>query len=112
MRSGGVGALGVNDTQTREPVTADTVFEAASLSKPVFAYAVLKLVEKGMIDLDKPMAELVNKSYIQKKFSQSITQDQRLDLITPRMIFSHSGGFPNWRQGDLNILFNPGEKFQ
>src|SRR5689334_3738377 len=35
--------FGVKNAQTKEPVTANTTFEAASLSKPVFAYAVLKL---------------------------------------------------------------------
>src|SRR3954468_14794466 len=44
-------AFGVRDAATGSPVTDDTIFEAASLSKPVFAYAVLRLVDAGTLDL-------------------------------------------------------------
>ena len=47
--------FGVANAATRQPVTAATVFEAASLSKPVFAYGVLKLVDEGRLDLDTPL---------------------------------------------------------
>jgi len=49
-------AFGVRNWTTQEPVTLDTLFEAASLSKPLFAYASLKLCEKGALDLDTPLA--------------------------------------------------------
>src|ERR1700754_1102095 len=39
------GAFGVMNANTRQPVTSETVFEAASMSKCVFAYGVLKLVD-------------------------------------------------------------------
>src|SRR6187455_198347 len=48
--------FGVADAQTLAPVQPDTLFEGASTSKPVFAYAVLQLVERGVIDLDRPLA--------------------------------------------------------
>jgi len=41
--------LGLRDRSTHAPVTPDTVFEAASMSKPVFAYAVMKMRERGLI---------------------------------------------------------------
>src|SRR5262245_48967772 len=44
--------FGVKSTVTKEPVTAETVFEAASLSKPAFAYAALKLCDEGRLGLD------------------------------------------------------------
>ena len=46
-----VRAYGVRHAKTAEPVQDDTLFEAASLSKPVFAYAVHRLAERGEIDL-------------------------------------------------------------
>ena len=47
--------FGVKNSSTKEAVTEETVFEAASLTKPVFAYAVLKLVYQGKLDLDMPL---------------------------------------------------------
>jgi CubicO group peptidase (beta-lactamase class C family) len=96
---------GVSNASTKAPVTDDTVFEAASLSKPVFAYAVLKLVDQGRLDLDKPLSEYLPEPYI--------AGDDRLKLITARIVLQHTTGFPNWRSAGkpLAIHFRPGEKF-
>ena len=97
--------FGVKNAQTKEPVTDSTVFEAASLSKPVFPYAVLKLVDAGQFDLDKPLTEYMPGPY-------DVGGDPRLNQITARRVLSHSTGFPNWRQaGPLKIYFSPGERF-
>ncbi len=56
--------FGVKDKKTGEPVRADTVFEAASLSKPVFAYGVLKLVDQGKLKLDAPFSSYLAKPYV------------------------------------------------
>lgn len=42
-------AYAVKHAQTKEPLQKNSVFEAASLSKPIFAYASLKLVEEGLL---------------------------------------------------------------
>lgn len=98
-------AFGVKDSNTKEPVTDNTVFEAASLSKPVFAYAVLKLVDAGKFDLDKPLNQYLPGDY-------DVGPDPRLGQITARRVLSHTTGFPNWRGRDkLKIFFTPGEKF-
>src|SRR5689334_11517234 len=58
IRNGSVvwsGAFGVTNNTTRQQVTKRSIFEANSLSKPVFGYAVLTLVDQGKIDLDKPI---------------------------------------------------------
>lgn len=55
--------FGVKNAETKEPVTDSTIFEAASLSKPVFAYAVLKLVDGGKLDLDKPLNQYLPGNY-------------------------------------------------
>ncbi|HEY6333397.1 MAG TPA: serine hydrolase [Blastocatellia bacterium] len=96
-------AFGVKHTSTGAPVTDETVFEAASLSKPVFAYGVLKLADQGRIDLDAPLS---------KYLPNYIEGDDRINQITARMVLSHRTGFPNWRQGSsLKIYFTPGERF-
>ncbi|MBI4501081.1 MAG: beta-lactamase family protein [Gemmatimonadetes bacterium] len=83
----------------------DTVFEAASTSKPLFAYAVMKLCEKGVMDLDTPLTR-----YTPERFLEG---DPRLDLITARHLLSHTSGLPNWRSKEepLAIHFTPGEKW-
>lgn len=97
--------FGFQDIITREPVDHDTIFEAASMSKPVFAYAVLKLHEKKALNLDAPLTR-----YSPDRF---LAGDPRLDLITARHILSHSSGLQNWRstQEPLKIHFTPGKKF-
>jgi CubicO group peptidase (beta-lactamase class C family) len=97
--------FGVRDSASKEPVDSDTVFEAASVSKTVFAYAVMKLCEKGVINLDTPLTK-----YTSERFLEG---DPRLDLITARHVLSHTTGFQNWRSQDepLKIHFTPGEKF-
>ena len=92
--------FGVRNTATREPVTDDTVFEAASMTKPVFAYIVLRLVDRGVLKLDTPL-------YTYLPY-EDIAYDDRYKLITARMVLTHRTGFPNWRTGKLDIKFTPG----
>jgi CubicO group peptidase (beta-lactamase class C family) len=92
-------AFGVKDTGTNEPVDADTVFAACSNTKPVFAYGVLKLCEKGVLSLDTPLTRYT---------TRRITTDPRIELVTARHVLNHTTGFPNWRQGkELPIEFDP-----
>jgi CubicO group peptidase (beta-lactamase class C family) len=105
--------FGVKSKKSDKPVTADTVFEACSLSKPVFAYAVLKLIEEGKLDLDTPLVNYVPEmSYLEKEFLNEKIKDQRLHKITARHVLTHTTGFPNWRnKKTISIQFEPGEKF-
>ncbi len=96
--------FGIASAQTKDSVSINTVFEAASISKPVFAYAVLQLYKRGIIDLDVPLTQYWPERYI--------PNEPRLDLITTRIVLSHTTGFPNWREDKpLTIQFTPGERF-
>jgi CubicO group peptidase (beta-lactamase class C family) len=97
--------FGVKDNASKEPVDNDTMFEAASMSKPVFAYVVIKLCEKGAMNLDTPLTRYTSERFLE--------DDPRLDLITARHVLSHTSGFQNWRSDKepLKIYFTPGEKF-
>src|SRR5262245_26805552 len=48
-------AFGVKRAGSNERVDHETVFQAGSVSKTIFAYAVMKLVERGTLDLDTPL---------------------------------------------------------
>jgi CubicO group peptidase (beta-lactamase class C family) len=76
------------DVLKRERVTHDTIFQAGSMSKPVFAYAVMKLVERGALQLDTPLAKYTR--------NRLIADDPQFDLTTARHVLSHSTGLPNW----------------
>jgi len=107
-------ALGIKDIKTKEPVDEQSIFEAASLSKPIFAYWVLKMADRGLLSLDTPLYKYLP--------YPDIAQDERYKLITARMVLSHQSGLPNWRfftadsslhvkQGDLYLNFKPGTSF-
>ncbi len=106
--------LGTIAKGSNQHVTSKTIFEAASLSKCVFAYAVLRLCDRGIINLDTPLMHYIG-SY--KKFDST---DARYARITARMVLRHTTGLPNW--GDDNsvkLIFTPdsmysysGEGFQ
>ena len=98
----GFGKLSVTNAR---PVDPNTVFEAASLSKPVVAYVALKLVDAGLLDLDRPLQHYIRMPEL---------TDPRARLITTRMVLSHTTGLQNERIGDesLALAFTPGEKFK
>ncbi len=97
--------FGVRRTGSPERIDNDTVFDAGSVSKTVFAYAVMKLYERGVIDLDTPLT----------RYSplRILDGDPRLDLITARHVLSHSSGLQNWRseRDPLTIHFTPGDRY-
>ena len=94
-----------------------TCFYAASLSKPLFTYLVMQLVDEGDIDLDKPLYIYLPMPLPEYKNYKDLAGDKRWKLITARECLDHTTGFPNWRQFNprdnqkLEIFFSPGERF-
>jgi CubicO group peptidase (beta-lactamase class C family) len=84
---------GVKNFETKQPVDEATIFEACSMSKPVFSYFVLLLAQKKIIDLDKPLFLYYQDPLID-------TSKSYYKLITARMILFHASGFPNWRKDE------------
>ena len=97
------GAFGTRDDSAQTPVDTATVFEAASLSKPVFAYLVLRLADRGELDLDRPLAEMLE--------YPRVPRDPRARRITARMVLSHGTGLPNWGGERLTLQFEPGTAY-
>ena len=104
---------------TRVP-TDDSIFQAASLSKPVFAYAVLKLAQEGSLNLDAPLVSYLPQGYmhIQNPFAfghppiTDLVVAPELQAVTARMVLSHTSGLPNWSSDPLAFDFKPGTGWQ
>ena len=90
------------------PAPLNTIFEMASLTKPVVATLTLMLVDEGLWDLDEPLS----KYWI----DPDLIDDPRHQQLTTRIVLSHQTGFLNWRRynptNKLTFEFDPGTKYQ
>jgi CubicO group peptidase (beta-lactamase class C family) len=87
-------------------VESSTLFGAASLSKPVLSYAILRMRDEKLIDLDRPLWNYLPNS--------DLPDVESSKLITARNVLAHSTGLQNWRfqKGQkLEFAFKPGERF-
>ena len=120
-------AFGMRSTDEGSEMAVDTVFQAASISKAVTAWGVLRLVEEGKIDLDTPVSAYLTRWHLPpSRFDES--------EVTVRRVLSHTGGLslpsyvgfdptatlPNFEaslsgdsngSGVLNLVANPGDRF-
>lgn len=102
--------FGLANNKTKDPVTAQSIFEGASLSKPLFAYFVMKMVEQGKFDLDKPIYEHLKTIFPEHAIDPACFEAYK--TITPRIVLSHGTGIPNWVKGEpIKIAFKPGTDF-
>ena len=119
-----VQAYGVRNA-AGDPLRTDTVMYGASLTKTVFAYNVLQLVDQGKLALDTPLANYLSKplpeydteAIYPDKYGpyRDLASDPRWKRITVRNVLTHSTGFANfwWDEPDqkLRIHFDPGSHY-
>ena len=91
---------GVQNAMTGDPIKEQSLFEAASVTKPVFAYVVNRLVERGAFDLDKPLHEYLP--------FEDLQEYEEYKLMTGRHVLMHVSGLPNWGR---EMKFTPGTKY-
>ncbi len=77
---------GVADVETGTPVEEGTLFQAASISKPVTAMAALRLAREGRLDLDGDVNLLLRSWQVPE------SRHNRGTPVTPRALFSHTPG--------------------
>ena len=115
--------FGYKRVDTKEPINTNSNIYGASLSKPVFAVMVMKLVEEGLLDLDKPLQDYLPKPIYEyppsKKWHDNYSDlkaDSLYRKITARMCLDHTSGFPNWRWYEpdqkLRVKFRPGSRYE
>jgi CubicO group peptidase (beta-lactamase class C family) len=118
---------GLADRERGVPVTADTVFQVASISKPVTAWGVMRLVESGQLELDAPVEQYLTRWHLPPSSYDA-------GGVTIRRLLSHTaglslGGYPgispdqplptleeslsgkNGGAGDVRITMEPGAQF-
>lgn len=103
------------------PLTTDTIMYGASLTKAVFAYTVMQLVEEQRLSLDRPIAALVPQltefADPDERYAdyRPLKDDPRWRQLTPRMLLTHSSGFANFGflepDQKLRIHFDPGSRY-
>jgi len=81
---------GVKSQATLEPIDSETAFEAASITKPMFAHVTLSLAREGILPLNDLLHTMVEEL-------PDVAHDPRSQLLTARLLLSHQGGLPNWR---------------
>lgn len=92
--------FGVMETGNDKPVTAETIFQAASISKPFTAMLALHMVEAGLLDLDADANEFLRSWKIPKSKFTQISPDGVQPKVSLRGLLSHSAG--------VNIFGYPG----
>ena len=121
---GYVNAYGIRDARG-DPLTTDTIMYGASITKTVFAYTVMQLVDQGRLKLDTPLKDDLDNPLptygpdpvFPDKYGpyKDLADDPRWQTITPRMCLTHSTGFANFwfiePDQKLHIHFDPGTHF-
>ncbi len=94
------GAYGLADREQGRPMTVTTVQRVESISKPVTAWGVMALVERGLLDLDEPV-----RSYLGDRVPAGL--GDAADTITIGRLLSHGAGMPLGTIGDEYAPLGP-----
>ena len=106
------------------PLETNSIMYGASLTKMVFAYMVLQLVDEGIVDLDRSISDYLPEplpSYtaaeVEDRYARwsDLAGDDRWKALTPRMLLNHAPGFANFGflepDGKLRFHFDPGSRY-
>jgi CubicO group peptidase (beta-lactamase class C family) len=115
-------SYGYKNKPKNELLDTSSIMYAASFSKAVFGFLVMKLVEENKIELDKPLYKYLKKPIPEYEYFSDLKNDSRWKLISARMCLSHTTGLPNVRWfnpitseqdtlGVIKIYFTPGTKY-
>lgn len=108
-------AYGYRNLERRLPLELDTVMYGASLTKAAFAYMVLQLVDEGRLELDRSIADYLDRPLPAYEDYRSLAGDDRWRALTPGIILSHRTGLANLRflepDGQPHFHFEPGTHY-
>lgn len=106
------------------PLTDTSIMYGASLTKAVFGYLVLRLVDAGKLDLDTPIEQYLPRPLSAYTSPDMVTKygdfslvaaDSRRHRLTPRILLNHAAGLvnitPDEPDGKLRFHFDPGTRY-
>lgn len=113
IASSEIAIAGCNSDRPR----ANAIFQAASLTKPVVAYAALGLVLKGQLDLNAPTSRYLPNGYrhFHNLLDRSVNDahdmvtDRVLSRVSVAQLLNHTSGLANWSNGPLSFHSEPGQ---
>ena len=96
--------FGYADVENKTPVQPDALFRIASVSKPITAAAIMKLVEEGKLELDDRVAPFI--AHLTPR--PGATVDPRWEQITIRHLLTHTGGWDSTKpNGGFDPMYRP-----
>lgn len=108
-------SYGYRNVEQSLPLETDTIMYGASLTKAAFAYVILQLVDEGLIDLDRSIADYLDRPLPAYDWWRSLADDEEWSQLTARIILTHTTGLNNLRyiekNQDLTFYFPPGEHY-
>src|SRR6185295_3524731 len=106
---------GRRNVEKNLPLQTDTIMYGASLTKFVFAYTVMQLVDEGKVDLDRSVADYLPKPLPEYPFYENLTDDPRWKKLTPRILLNHASGLANFAflepDQKMRLHFEPGSRY-
>lgn len=106
---------GYRNLEIKAPLEPQTAMYGASLSKAVFAYLVMQLVQEKRLNLARPLAGYLPRPLPEYEAYRDLAGDARWQKLTARMALTHTTGLPNWRwtapDKKLRFQFEPGERY-
>jgi len=98
----------IGNIEYHSPAPVNTLFNIASLTKPLISMTTLKLVSNGQWELDEPLCHYWT--------DPDVVNDSLNRKLTTRHVLSHQSGLPNWRgqepNGKLSFAFEPGTQWK
>lgn len=96
--------FGYANLETREAVSKQSLFQAASLTKPLFAYVVMQAVEQELIALDAKLVDYAT--------PPGLVKSEWAAQVNVKDVLQHTAGLPNWRESEenavLEVAYEPG----
>jgi CubicO group peptidase (beta-lactamase class C family) len=107
-------SFGVCEEGGEAVVDSETVFEGASLAKPIFAHWLLEEAAKGRFDLDRPVLDhFEDRQFPEERWGRIEVHPVFAERVTARQILGHTSGLGNWQEDRINrFSFEPGSDFR